>query len=181
MLNGLGKLNKAVSALLKSFGIKRAFADEEFVYYYPDKDANREDRKKLPAISFSIVESDFDTFILQFVEEQFNYTCINAFMLSLLHEVGHHKTFQDISQEESTYCDDMKVIINNKIEALDNPNFEDLKPLRVEYLLLPDEYKATEWAVNYIKENEKQVVEMWNKIENALFDFYAKNLDNLTN
>lgn len=177
MLNGLDKLNKAVSALLKPFGIKRAFADTEFVYYYPDKDASKRDRKTLPAISFSITESDYDKFILQFVEEQFNYTCINAFMLSLLHEVGHHKTFKDISQEENTYCDDIKVTLSNKLEALDNPSFEDLKPIRVEYLLLPDEYKATEWAVNYIKENEELVARMWNVIENALFDFYAKNLE----
>ena len=176
MWNGIDKLNKTVSALLKPFGIKRAFADEEFVYYYPDKDACREDRKKLPAISFSIIESDFDTFILQFAEEQFNYTCINAFMLSLFHEIGHHKTLQNVSDEENAYCNDMKIIINNKIEALSNPSFEDLKPFRVEYLLLPDEYKATEWAVNYIKENEEAVAQMWEKIKNALFDLYAENL-----
>ena len=49
------------------------------------------------------------------------------------------------------------------------------KELEFEYFNLPDEIMATQWAVNYIKNNPERVKIMWHNIQKALKKFYKKN------
>ena len=78
-LKGKTKLNKAISAELKPFGISKAELSDEYSYCFEDE-----------SIAFKITENGMeDIFFNDFIKERFDYVCAFPFVLSLLHEVGH--------------------------------------------------------------------------------------------
>ena len=50
------------------------------------------------------------------------------------------------------------------------------KKLEWQYFNLPDEIVATEWAVNYARTHRTELRELWEKVTDALAEFYAKNI-----
>ena len=87
----------------------------------------------------------------------------DVFLWSLLHEVGHHETYDEISDEENDYCDDTK----KKIEEGELPN--EL------YYDMIDERLATEWAVEYANTHKEELKAFWEKLQPAIMDFYRLN------
>lgn len=74
---------------------------------------------------------------------------INVRIISLLHEIGHFATF------------DMQEWLdrNAEVEKLTERYYNDeisYEELNYAYWNLPNEYKATEWAVNYYKSNKEK-------------------------
>ena len=146
-LKGCKKLNKAITAQFKPFGITKVIGADDYAYYFDDA-----------IVTFRLNITDSDEAFSKFVKERFNFEDDNIFMLSLLHEVGHHVTDDDINENIYNFCKQEK----DRIES--------------EIYNLPDEIMATQWAVDYIKKHPKKVRKMWNKCEKALHEFYAKNL-----
>lgn len=162
-LKGKIKLNKAISAELKPFGISKAELSDEYSYCFEDE-----------SIAFKITENGMeDIFFNDFIKERFDYVCAFPFVLSLLHEVGHHKANDEIEGAIYDFCIAEKERINVAIN--ESSDIEEVKAFEYQYFNLPDEIMATQWAVNFAKTHPKKIAEMWTKMKKALFEFYKAN------
>ena len=112
------------------------------------------------------VEVDSERLIKD-VEDEFNDVHADIFLWSLLHEVGHHETWDDLTNEEMSLSQEMKYAIS-ECENL-RPNDRDKI-----YFYIPDEYLATEWAAQYMRDNVQEVTKFWNTLQPLILNFYKK-------
>lgn len=165
-VKGLKKLNKAISAQLKPFGISKAVCSgtSEACYFFSNA-----------SVLFPLIEDTVgDKCLLDFVENRFDYKCNFPFVFFLLHEVGHHKANDYIQDDILEFCLNEKDRIEYELSLADE---EETICLHNQYFNLPDEIMATQWAVNYMRKHPKKVEKMWRKCEKAFHNFYEKNLD----
>lgn len=151
-LKGVKRISRIINEFLKPFECT-ARMGTDFCYLY---------NKNL--IFYSIVwmnngAEDFLNSVLRLEPE----VEADIFLWSLLHEVGHHETYDEISDEENDYCDDTK----KKIEEGELPN--EL------YYDMIDERLATEWAVEYANTHKEELKAFWEKLQPAIMDFYKLN------
>lgn len=162
-LKGMKALNKAVSASLAPFGISKAFLSADGYSYLWEKEE----------ITFTIFESGVeDDWFNEFISERFGYEVQHNFIISLLHEVGHHYTYNDVDGSILAFCSDEKERIVKEMQDADEVRS---KELEWQYFNLPDEIVATAWAVKYAKENPEVIEEMWETLKQELLKFYKKN------
>ena len=167
-VKGAKVLNKVISDELAVFGIKKAVCTNEYSYLY-DKEM----------VTYKLTEGTTeDLWFTEFIKDRFGYEVRYPFIISLLHEVGHHKANDDIVGEVYDFCMSEKARIQ---EEMLTATGAESKALEWQYFNLPDEIMATQWAVNYAKEHPKKIKKMWKKAQSALLDFYKKNgvLDDL--
>lgn len=90
------------------------------------------------------------------------YPDINAdeFLWSFLHEIGHIETFEDMTEQE----------IREVTRAKDCEDITD-----EEYYELLDEYLATEWAANYMRENQEEIAKFQKKVRKIIMYIYRAN------
>ena len=160
-LKGYKKLNKAITAPLKQFGIKKAVCGKSYCYLF-----NKE--KIIFQLTIGIEDKWFNTF----VKKRFNYKIEYPFVISLLHEVGHHLNNEDIDGEVYAFCLSEKARIDKEMPSATKKR---QKELEFQYFSLPDEIMATAWAINYAKKHPKKIKKMWRKMQPAILEFYAKN------
>lgn len=162
-IKGETKLNKTISAILKPFGISEASVSDEYAYIFEDE-----------AITFKITENAIeDRFFMDFIEDRFDYKVEYPFIISLLHEVGHHKNNDEIEGSIFEFCLAEKKRID---EAMQNTETEEeARRLEYQYFNLPDEIMATAWAVNYAKKHPKKIKKLWKQAKGALLNFYLEN------
>jgi hypothetical protein len=162
---GIRKLNNAVSAILAPFGISKARYDDENGYtYYPTNHK----------VTFKILEEYVgDDLFIEFVKDTFDFTIPNSFIISLLHEVGHHYTLDTIDEETLNFCYDEKQRISEELNTAET--YEDIKALFYQYFMLPDELEATTWAVDYAEAHPRKIKIMWNKVRETIFEFCENN------
>lgn len=160
-VKGLKKLNSVITKQLAPFGIHKAFCSDDFSYWYESED-----------VHYKLTVTVEDEWFMDFIEETFGYKAQYPFIMSLLHEIGHHYTIDEVEDEDETYSEDEKERIS---EEMQTANAEQTKVLEWEYFNLPDEIIATEWAVAYAIEHTAELAEMWTEILNALQDFYEIN------
>ena len=163
-VKGAKVLNKAITEELSTFGIKKAVCTDTYSYLY-DKEM----------VTYKLTENTAeDKWFIEFIKERFDYNVRYPFIMSLLHEVGHHKANDDVCGEVYDFCIEEKKRIEKEIQTA---NAEETKKLEWQYFNLPDEIMATKWAVDYAKAHPKKIKKMWEKSQKALLDFYKKNLD----
>ena len=160
-LKGYKKLNKAITAPLKQFGIKKAVCGKSYSYLF-----NKE--KIIFQLTIGIEDEWFNTF----VKKRFDYKIEYPFVISLLHEVGHHLNNEDIDGEVYAFCLSEKARIDREMLSASKKR---QKELEFQYFSLPDEIMATAWAINYAKKHPKKIKKMWRKMQPAILEFYAKN------
>ena len=161
-VKGAKVLNKVISQELSGFGIKKAVCTNEYSYLF-DKSI----------VTYKLTEGAVeDVWFSEFIKERFGYEVRYPFIISLLHEVGHHKANDDICGEVYDFCMSEKARIENEIQTA---NAERTKELEWQYFNLPDEIMATAWAVDYARNHTKKIKKMWKKSKKALMDFYEKN------
>lgn len=163
MTKGKKVLNKVVSNELATFGIKKAFCGNEYSYDFDSK-----------TVTFKECENGIeDVWFTDFIKERFNYDVRYPFIMSLLHEVGHHKNNDDVVGAVYDFCiSEKERIIYESMSAEDE---QTAKNLSWQYFNLPDEIMATAWAVDYARKHPKKIKKMWKKMRVALLDFYEKN------
>lgn len=161
-IKGKKKLNNAISAQLAPFGITRARLSDEYAYFF-----------KKECVTFKLTEDFADALFNKFIERRFGYKVEHPFIISLLHEVGHHLANDEIEGAISEFCDAEKDRIAEAMEEAITEN--EVRALEYQYFNLPDEIMATQWAVNYAKENPQKVEEMWEKCAVAFAEFYERN------
>lgn len=157
-LKGVTKLTAQMNQFLRPFGVTSVLGPD-FCY-----DPNSE------KVQFTItMEEEADKMFFYFISETFNYKVKDLFLLSLLHEVGHHVTLDDFEDEEISA--DRK--IKNRIAfEIDNDNYESKL---LEYFNLPTEYAATAWAVSYMRAHEKEICKHWRVMLEHFRHFYKVN------
>ena len=160
-LKGKDKLNKAISKELKPFGISSASLSDEYAYYFEDE-----------SVAFKLTSAIEDRWFNEFIAERFNYVCDVPFVLSLLHEIGHHKANDEIEGAIYDFCMAEKERIS---EEMQTANADQSKALEWQYFNLPDEIMATQWAVNYAKKHPKKIQDMWKRMKANILAFYAEN------
>jgi hypothetical protein len=166
-MKGLKKLNKAIKTEVEKFGIEK-ITMKDWEWCMTDN-----------SISYTLLENRTeDKLFLKFVKERFGYKPLNSFILSLFHELGHNATFEDLLESDVIYnfCQAEKERIDAEMQTAETKKA--VKKLEYQYFNLPDEITATAWAVDYLKNHEKEVKEMWKRIEKEIVEFYKKNLDN---
>lgn len=162
-LKGIEKLNKVISNQLKSFGVDGAFLNDEFCMLF-------ENDKVGYALTYSIIDKWFN----EYVEQAFGYTVEYTFIISLLHEIGHYKTIDDLTDGQYSRCLKKKKDITKALEKK-NLSEEKEKELNFKYFSLKDEFFATSWAVDYMEKHPKKVKKMWQRIYPAIIEFYNEN------
>lgn len=88
---------------------------------------------------------------------------MDIFLWSILHEIGHIMTMDDLDELDYWFCQDVK-------NAISKGELEE-----EEYFILPDESLATEWAVNYANENKEKLELFWKELQPEILRFYADN------
>jgi hypothetical protein len=147
------KLERCITDCIAPFGLT-AKLDTDFAYYYV-KDL----------VTFSIFSfKGYDDFMLD-AESRFPYiNGVSPFIWSLLHEIGHHETWDELTEEELKESAEIKESINEKDHSS-----------RMAYFTCPDEYAATDWAGHYIESHRDKIDEFWDKVLVELYDFYVSN------
>lgn len=163
-LKGVKKLNKSISKSMYSFGINATILQNEFAFYFDNN-----------IITFKLIEDNSDEYFSHFVKQRFNFETDYNFILSLLHEVGHYKANDEIYGDIYNFCIEEKRRIKEEIEKSEKES--DIIKLSYEYFNLPDEIMATQWAINYMRKHPKRVKKLWKNINNAIQEFYQKNLN----
>jgi hypothetical protein len=85
-----------------------------------------------------------------------NYSFLNSFF----HELGHHETYEDISDREYEYGQMVKAYLADKEELNDYDLYT--------YFNLPIERTATEWGIEYINDHTSEVFELNRKIQKII-------------
>lgn len=164
-IKGKKKLNKAILAEVAPFGIQSAKLSDEYAYYYEDESISYK-------LDCGAIE---DEWFNEFLEERFGYKCkgsAESFVLSILHEVGHHKANDEIEGAILDFCNTEKERIDREMQDADA---ERSRVLEWQYFNLPDEIMATQWAVNYAKEHPRKIKKMIERLRVSLMEFYMAN------
>ena len=134
-----GTLEKRISKYLKKFGITRAICTNSFFYIPEGK-----------TVCFTILNYTTDKDLIEFVNNKYDVDITNwYFIFSLLHEVGHHMTVDQLTDEDMAF----EIAARNAILPLFGDETEKRNSL---YFELPAEDLANRWAINYIENHTQE-------------------------
>jgi hypothetical protein len=161
-LKGIKELNSVINDFLSEFNVTADISDE-FCYWTESE-----------SISYTLImpERGKNYFMSNFNRMAPDLVC-DEFLASLLHEVGHHMTGDLFDESDEYYSYDVRDSIAKCLET--EPTEEVIADLYRQYFELPDEYEATAWAIEYMRENSEKVAEFWNRCHKAIMKFYFVN------
>lgn len=125
-------------------------------------------------IRVALAVPDFQT--IKFMEDFHNRAPeikLDCFLACFFHELGHCETVDLLTDEEELECFRKRGILNE--EAAKTTDEVKLAVICEEYHKLPDEYLATEWAINYIRNNVDKVAKFWADLQKAILTVYKEN------
>lgn len=158
-MSGLNEdlLVEMIDNFLEPFGCDSDF-DSDFFY-----DAEEE------RVYFSILIAErSERLFKEYILKTFHVNIENAFMISLLHEVGHHYTLNKFSKREIKKAHLEKQKIEQELEKSDN----DLTYSR--YFDINIEKIATEWAVKYYTTHQKKCDDFYKAFSQMLHEEYKR-------
>ena len=160
---GIRTLNKAITEAFSSITDVKFRWAEDWAFHY-DKNM----------VTYALLENTIeDIWFNAFVEERFGYKVENNFMMTIMHELGHYVTGDDIDGMVYEFCLKEKTRISEEMQTADA---ERSKELEWQYFNLPDEIVATAWAVEFMTKEAEDVEAIWQKVLEALHKFYEKNI-----
>lgn len=139
---------KKLNAWLKKYGFELfAYRDKEFAYLYKNDGEYVSVGDGIPYTSFK----DFE----KIVETKLDYDTDTS-TLCFLHELGHYSTW-----EQFGFIDELLDIAIRKVLEKIDTLFPRLYGFTEKiYHRLPQEYKATMWAVDFINNNRQATMEL---------------------
>lgn len=150
------KLENVLENYLNKFDCELLQLDTDF-YCYPDT--------KEIAYALTFVKDNDKYFNNLFKQLGLKYNA-DPFILALFHEIGHCVTWEHFNKLELLGIKLAKKIVDNG-----KPN----KAKRIIYPYLLDEFKATQWACNYINKHPKEIKKLWEAIQPKILKFYLDN------
>ena len=149
-----------VDTFLEPLGVSSDF-DSDF-YYDPEDEL----------VYFSVLFTDrSDRLWKEYIKKTFSFEVDNIFMLSLLHEVGHHYTLNTFSRMRIKTAHQAKELINEELGKLD-PSDPAYDVVYSNYFDLSIEKVATAWAIDYYKANKKRCDDFYSIFEKELHKQY---------
>lgn len=163
-LKHIDELKKVVDDFVEErFNIKTEI-DTDFAYY---------PHEKVVTWSFFMAEKS-DKYFQQFVALEFPDITADIFLWSLLHEIGHHMTYDEWSDAEFNFNEEIKDAASKILEK-ENPTEAEDKYAHFLYFSAPDEWRATEWAANYMETHSHSVEKFWLKFTEEFNKFLTLN------
>ena len=158
-IKGIKKIDKIINNFtMKNFGVTARF-DTEF-------EAFCDEGRKL--IGYTLITTEGGEG--QFIEDATRrYPEINAdiFLWALMHEIGHCMTEDMWTPEEREYFYYQKdMIYEMEVEE---------EGMNAWYHACPDEFFATKWAGDYMRNHPKKMKKFWNELQVAMLQMYEKN------
>lgn len=162
-LKYIEELNNLVEKFIKYFGCK-AEIDTDFAYYPEEK-----------VVTWSpFIMDKADRYFNEFVNEFFPNIEADIFLWSLLHEVGHHMTYEFWSAENLEQSKKVKDLAAERLERKGiNPKAEKLCYFM--YFSADDEMRATGWAAEYMETHPERVAKFWHDFVDAYNTFLSLN------
>ena len=145
------RLNKILTKFVKKFGIDKAIYTGGYSFSYEDN-----------TLEYKVTNRTWgDVWFEEYVEERFNHTVKNSFIMSILHEIGHSQANEEIEGAILDFCLNEKFRIDVEMLVAENEEDEETaKILSWQYYNLPDEIMATQWAVNYAETHTEELKQL---------------------
>lgn len=147
-------LEKKITKYLKKFKIHRAICSNEFFYSQNN-------------VYFTIFDYKTNQNHINFINDAYQVNITNwYFIFSLLHEVGHHMTVDQLTSDDIFFEFMMR---QNFI-----PFLNDNDKRNNAYFNLPAEDLANKWAIDYIIDHERECWEFQEKCLKMIEHIYKK-------
>ncbi len=164
-LNGINEIDDILNDFLDNFEATAHFGSDFCCWI---------DRNE---IEYTVIMPVEET---MFFMERFNELApdihCDPFLASFFHELGHLCTDHLVEDEDALYCRDISTEIGKELsEGKETLTFEERRELNREYFDLPDEKMATEWAIEFMRNNTEVVSKLWEKLHYAIENFYLNN------
>lgn len=153
------ELNKAITEITNilntwlkdnGFDLTTRF-EQDFGYYHNEN-----------VIAFGLLTTERnEVCFANFIDDLGGYNDL-GFLNSFFHELGHHETYDDISDRDYEYGRMVKAYLADKGELDDYDLYT--------YFNLPIERAATEWGVAYINDHTPELLELSRKIRNIVVE-----------
>ena len=163
MLKGVKMLDNILNEFLEEFEAEAGIGPD-FAYYYTSS-----------YIQYTLVVSDkASTYFMNHIHKLAPDIKCDVFLISFLHELGHHETMDDLTNEDERFSRDTKVTINQALNSKEcDPVVEEA--VHSLYFNLPDESAATVWAIQYIRNNPEKIAALWKRVQAAIMLIYELN------
>ena len=159
-IKGIHILDNILNEFLENFQTSASIGPE-FCYW------TNTEKIEYSLVVTDVADEEFKNFTQTLVPE---VKC-DIFLLSLFHELGHHMTIDNWSDEEGKTF----VSLKRKIDYDYAHNTRDKKEILNEYFNIPDEKAATLWGLQYIKSHAKEISALWERIHAAIMLIYELN------
>ena len=149
-------LDKHITKYCKKFGIKKVISSDEFAYT-PNNEV----------ITYTMYIYDTDIQFVELVNEKYSVDIRPwYFIFCLLHEIGHHITLENLTQED--------LLTDQILRQVVIPNIEDEKRQGQAYVNLVAEDLATSWAIEYIDSHLKECFEIQDRFLKIIKHYMKK-------
>lgn len=157
ILKQMIEINNIINEFLEPFELTAELGTDFAYSFLEDK------------INYALVIGDTSSkLFMENAEARFPDVYADVFLWSLLHEVGHSETFDDLDDGVEELCMEIKRELN---EHLDWSN----EHRHMIYFNCPDEKAATDWAGEYMMSHKDEITTFWNKLQPAIKKFYELN------
>lgn len=153
-MKGLSKITKLLNDFVRTID-EELFVEEDGDFaYYPLSNK----------ITYSLVVSEKGNADFMQSVEFFNpkVKC-DIFLWSILHEIGHHETIDELSDADLRDSELIKFLAAGGAIPEER------------YYECPDERAATGWAVQYAESHTAILAEFWEELQKAIMRFYKLN------
>lgn len=158
-LKGLKRVNRIINEFTSQFGLD-AHIEPDFGYYRDDH-----------SVAYSLVVCSADQYFIPYCNHIDNRVKADVFLVSLMHEIAHHFTQFNFSNEEWIKTDEIKEHISTQLTKYP----EKAAKWNNVYFNLSVERAATEWALHYMVVHSDEIEAFWNELQPAIMRFYKKN------
>ena len=162
-LKGIKKIDRIINKFTKkNFGITARF-DTEF-------EAFCDNGRRLIGYTLLATENGEGNFIKDAIKRYPDVTA-DIFLWALMHEIGHCMTEDMWTEEEREYFYFQK----DRIAICGNETDIEEEDMNTWYHACPDEFFATRWAGEYMRNHPKKMKKFWIELQTALIQTYVKN------
>lgn len=157
MLKGINEINVLINEFLEPFDLT-AELGTDFDYCFLEN-----------KIHYALVVGDISSkLFIENAEARFPEARADIFLWSLLHEIGHSETLDDLEDGVEELCMEIKRELSEHADW-------SIEHRHMVYFNCPDEYAATDWAGEYIIAHNNELAIFWNKLQKAINNFYELN------
>lgn len=153
-MKGLSKITKILNDFVRTIDEELFVKEDSNFAYYPSSNK----------ITYSLVVSEKgDANFMKSVEFFNPKVKCDIFLWSILHEIGHHETIDELSDADLRNSEFIKFLVAGGTIPEER------------YYECPDERAATGWAVQYAESHTAILAEFWKELQKAIMRFYKLN------